>query len=76
MQTFSIKISDEVRAHLSTHFQKDLPGSKFYAESPEDLLNMAQQLFPEIFSSAKPEESTLCQNRQGDSNSRVPDYPI
>jgi len=55
MQTFSIKISDEVRAHLSTHFQKDLPGSKFYAESPEDLLNMAQQLFPEIFSNAKPD---------------------
>lgn len=55
MQTFSIKISDEVRAHLSTHFQQDQPGSKFYAKSPEDLLNMALQLFPEAFSKAEPD---------------------
>ena len=45
----------DVREHLATHFQQDLPGSKFYAKSPEDLLNMAQQLFPEIFSNAKPD---------------------
>ena len=50
-----IKVSSEVREHLTTHFQQDLPGSKFYAESPEDLLNMAQQLFPETFSNAKPD---------------------
>lgn len=50
-----IKISNDVRQHLATHFRQDLPGSKFYAESPEDLLNMAQQLFPETFSNAKPD---------------------
>lgn len=50
-----IKVSSEVRAHLASHFLQDLPGSKFYAESPEDLLNMAQQLFPETFSNAKPD---------------------
>lgn len=50
-----IKIVKDVREHLATHFQQDLPGSKFYAKSPEDLLNMAQQLFPEIFSNAKPD---------------------
>lgn len=50
-----ITISPNVRQHLDTHFQKDLPGSKFYAESPEGLLNMAQQLFPKTFSNAKPD---------------------
>lgn len=48
-----IKISNDVREHLATHFQQDLPGSKFYAGSPENLLNLAQQLFPETFSNAK-----------------------
>lgn len=48
-------MSSEVREHLAMHFQQGLPGSKFYAESPEDLLNMAQQLFPETFSNAKPD---------------------
>lgn len=50
-----IKIAKDVREHLATHFQQDLPGSKFYSESPEDLLNMAQQLFPETFSNARPD---------------------
>ena len=50
-----IKIAKDVREHLVTHFQQDLPGSKFYAESPEDLLNMAQQLFSDIFTNAKPD---------------------
>lgn len=50
-----IKVSSDVCEHLATHFQQDLPGSKFYAESPEGLLNMAQQLFPETFSNAKPD---------------------
>ena len=50
-----LKVSPEVREHLATHFQQDLPGSKFYAGSPEDLLNMAQQLFPEILENAKPD---------------------
>ena len=51
----SISISPDTRSHLATHFQQDLPGSKFYAKSPEDLLNMAQQLFPEIFNNARPD---------------------
>lgn len=50
-----IQITKDVRQHLATHFQQALPGSKFYAESPEDLLNMAQRLFPETFSNAKPD---------------------
>lgn len=50
-----IRVSSDVREHLASHFQQDLPGSKFYAESPEDLLNMAQRLFPETFSNAKPD---------------------
>lgn len=51
-----IKILSEVRQHLATHFQKNLPGSKFYAASPEELLDLAQRLFPETFSKAKPED--------------------
>ena len=50
-----IILSEDVREHLATHFQQDLPGSKFYAESPEDLLNMAMRLFPKTFSNAKPD---------------------
>jgi len=51
----NIYISQEVRLHLATHFQNDLPGSKFFADTPEALLDLAQQLFPEIFSNAKPD---------------------
>ena len=51
----NIYISQEVRLHLATHFQNDLPGSKFFADTPEALLELAQQLFPEIFSNAKPD---------------------
>lgn len=50
-----ILISNDVRAHLVTHFQKDLPGSKFYAASPKELLDAAQLLFPETFCNAKPD---------------------
>lgn len=50
-----IIISDEVRGHLATHFQQDLPGSKFFSESPEAFLELAQQLFPKKFSKAKPD---------------------
>ena len=53
--TERIFVSNKVQSHIVTHFQQDLPGSKFYVESPEDLLNMAQQLFPETFSNAKPD---------------------
>lgn len=51
-----IHISLEVRDHLVTHFKQDLPGSKFYSESPEDLLKEAIQLFPDTFCDAKPDE--------------------
>ena len=53
--TKRIFVSNEVRSHIVTHFRQDLPGSKFYAESPEDLFNMARQLFPKTFSNAKPD---------------------
>lgn len=48
-----IRIRNDVRSHLATHFSQDLPGSKFYEESPDRLLDEAQQLFPEIFHNAK-----------------------
>ena len=51
-----IHISFEVREHLAIHFQQDLPGSKFYSESPEDLLEEAMRLFPETFRDAKPDD--------------------
>ena len=50
-----IQISQEVRSHLATHFQQDLPGSKFYSESPENLLDEAMRLFPYVFHEAKPD---------------------
>lgn len=48
-----VKITADVREHLALHFKQDLPGSKFYSESPEDLLGEAMRLFPEIFRKAK-----------------------
>ena len=54
MKKNRIYISPEVREHLVSHFQQDLPGSKFYSESPEDLLEEALRLFPETFREAKP----------------------
>ena len=48
-----IEISPEVREHLASHFQQDLPGSKFYSESPEGLLEEAMRMFPETFRKAK-----------------------
>lgn len=48
----NIVISPEVRAHLATHFLQDVPGSKFYARSPEELLYNAMVLFPEKFREA------------------------
>lgn len=52
----NIYISQDVRSHLATHFLQDLPGSKFYSESPEDLLEDAMRLFPDIFRKAKPDD--------------------
>ena len=56
MKLNRITISPEVRSHLATHFLQDLPGSKFYSESPEDLLEEAMRLFPETFREAKPDD--------------------
>lgn len=52
----TIKITSKVREHLAAHFQQDLPGSKFFCTSPEDLLEEAMQLFPEKFRYAKPDD--------------------
>lgn len=56
MKQNRIRISSEVRSHLATHFLQDMPGSKFYSESPEDLLEEAMRLFPETFREAKPDD--------------------
>ena len=50
-----VRISKEVREHLATHFQQELPGSKFYADSPDGLLGKAVALFSEVFSNAQPD---------------------
>ena len=55
MKLNRITISPEVRSHVATHFLQDLPGSKFYSESPEDLLEEAMRLFPETISESKPD---------------------
>ena len=56
MKLNRINISPEVRSHLATHFHQDLPGSKFYSESPEDLLEEAMRLFPDTFRRAIPDD--------------------
>ena len=52
----TVKISHEVLEHLASHFKQDLPGSKFYSESPEGLLEEAMRLFPETFHKATPDD--------------------
>lgn len=52
----TIVLTQDVRLHLASHFQKDMPGSKFYSKSPEDLLEEAIRLFPAKFREAKPDE--------------------
>ena len=54
-KTSNIQIFPDVRQHLAPHFQQDLLGSKFYADSPDELLEKAQRLFLETFSDAKPD---------------------
>lgn len=51
-----ITISAEVKNHLITHFSPDFPGSKFYSESPEKLLEEAMRMFPQVFREAKPDD--------------------
>lgn len=48
----SISISDAVRQHISTHFDKISPGSKFYFDSPEAVLQQAMKSFPVKFTDA------------------------
>ena len=52
----TISFSQKVREHLATHFQHNLPGSKFYSESLENLLEEAMRLFPNTFRKAKPND--------------------
>lgn len=52
----SIIISPEVHEHLAPHFNSDLPGSKFYDNSPEELLEKAIRLSPEKFRETQPDD--------------------
>lgn len=51
----SISISSQTREHLAPHFHQELPGSKFYCQQPENLLEEAMRLFPEQFRQNRPE---------------------
>ena len=51
----SIIITKEVREHIVLHFGKDQIGSKFYSESPVELLEDAMRLFPEKFRDVSPD---------------------
>lgn len=53
---FQISITPDVRLHLAPHFQQDFPGSKFYCQSPEELLESALRLFPDTFKNAMPDD--------------------
>lgn len=53
MKNFRITIPQEARFHISSHFRQDLPGSKFYRQSAEELLEEAIRLFPKVFSESK-----------------------
>lgn len=48
----SVVLTDEVREHLMRHFAEGLPGSKFAVESPERLLQMVVDCFPEAVRNA------------------------
>lgn len=50
-----IIVTDEVREHLSTHFRRALPGSKFFSDSPEAVLDAAMSVSPEKFQNASPD---------------------
>ena len=50
-----IIIPSHVRSHLASHFLLDKPGSKFFCNSPEQLLNWGMSMFPEKFSGALPD---------------------
>ena len=44
----------EVRDHLRRHFDGDLPGSKFYAATPDELLQSVLDRFPNAVRNARP----------------------
>ena len=50
-----IKITPEVRKHLAPHFGSKLPGSKFYTESPDLMLERLQLEFPDAFIYSRPD---------------------
>lgn len=54
--TKTITLGKEVREHILSHFKHGQPGSKFFAVSPEDLLDKAMTLFPEKFCKARPDD--------------------
>ena len=51
----TIKISEQVQKHLSSHFQKDQIGSQFAMGSLEEILFEAMHRFPNKFKEAKPD---------------------
>lgn len=54
-----ITLDDAVREHLRRHFDGDLPGSKFYAQSVEELLQVALDRFPHAIASAQPDDDDI-----------------
>lgn len=51
----NIKVTDEVREHLSAHFSQEQPGSKFFCDSPESVIKTAMLQAPEKFQNALPD---------------------
>lgn len=52
----SIIIAPSVREHIMNHFGKDQVGSKFYCDSPEELLGDIMRLFPNEFKEVIPDD--------------------
>ena len=55
MKQNSPTISPEVREHLAPHFGSQLPGSKFYEESPDRMLERLTETFPDAFIYSRPD---------------------
>lgn len=51
-----VRLTDEVREHLGTHFGKGLPGSKFAFDTPDTLLQIIVNTFPERIKEAGADE--------------------
>lgn len=50
----SVTLNDDVREHLRRHFDGDLPGSKFYFATPDELLQLVLDKFPSLIANAAP----------------------